>query len=54
MNEKNKVLIFSIESSIKNRIEVLENFDKYKIDEKHRIKLTENLNYFQNKLKGLK
>ena len=54
MNNQNKGLLFSIETSIKNRIEVLADFKKYKVHEKHREKLTENLNYFQNKLKELK
>jgi hypothetical protein len=43
----------SLKSAIQNRTEVLENFEKYKIDEKYREKLEENLKYFIDKLNDL-
>jgi len=40
-----------IKHAIKCREEVLRNLSKYGIDEKHRSKLEENLQYFKDRLK---
>ena len=50
---KTNLLRFTIEHSIKCRKEVLEDFKKYNIDEKHRPNFEKNLKYFEDRLKEI-
>ena len=50
----NKFLIMSVESSIRNRMEVLDDLEKYGVKESSRRELEKNLAFFQDKLIALK